>query len=268
MWLANPINPSKYKIVRRFDLIVAIAKVMRGCHFYYVSARTHALYGIAEQSTTVRVVPIPDYIEVNASFIFRIETMDKDVIAKYVDFVLLDDMQWALLPLIKSGEFEYYTPFFKPVSEYQLWTIIDIRNRQEVEFLDLYGVEGSKTTYLRDALQVVESFEATRGLSRPVATFTHMERSPIIKQVFSSRAAMGEKFLPLYFDNRSYGLYIYKNLFTFNKNDRLDITVYDRMDCYGVFEASFDVIHDKNPIKFVFDGDFGEITYGTFLRVK
>ena len=69
-------------------------------------------------------------------------------------------------------------------------------------------------------------------------------------------------------DNHSYGLYIYKNLFTFNKNDRLDITVYDRMDYYGVFEASFDVIHDKNPIKFVFDGDFGEITYGTFLRVK
>ena len=268
MWLSNPINPSKYKIIRRFDLIVAIAKVMRGCHFYYVSSQSHCLYGLAEGSTTIRVVPIPQSIEVNASFIFRIETMDKDIISKYVDFALLDDIQWALFPLIKHDEFCNYLPFFKPVTEYKLWTVIDVRNRQEVEFLDLYGIEGVKSTYLRDTLQLVYDFERTRPLVGPGIVFDHMERSPIIQQVFSAKASMGERFLPLYFNNQKYGMYIYKNLFTFNKNDLLTITVSDRMDYYGIFEACFTVVHDKNPIKFVIEDQFIEMTYGTFLRVK
>ena len=268
MWLSHPINPSKYKIVRRFDLIVAIAKVMRGCHFYYVSAPNHAIYGITEDSSTIREVLIPPNLEVTASFMFRVDTVDKDILNKYVDFALLDDIPWALFPLIKHDEFCDYSPLFKPVTEYKLWTVINIRTRLEIEFLDLYGVEGIKTTHFAEVQRLLSGFLATRICIGPPKVFTHMERHLILRDVFSSKASMGEQYLPLKYIDRDYSIFLSKTLFTFNKNDLLTVTVRDRLDQPQLFEICFSVTHDKNPIKFVIDGDFIENTYATFVRIK
>lgn len=268
MWLLNPINPFKYKVVRRFDQLVAIAKVLRGCHFYYVSSLDHCMYGIAEGSSTIRKFFIPLNIDVTASFMFRLDTLDLDIIGNYIDFAILDDMPWAMLPLIKRDEFPEYQPLFKPVTEYKLWTIIDRRSKQEIEFLDLYGVEGVKSIFYPNAQQVVADYMAARRKVSPQEIiFENMHRSPIVKDVFSMKASMGERFLPLRFNDRSYGFYLYKNLFTFNKNDGLTIKVRDRLDFYNVFEAEFIVRHDKNPIKFI-SNDFEETTIGTFIRVN
>lgn len=268
MWLSHPINPSKYKIVRRFDLIVAIAKVMRGCHFYYVSALTHCLYGIAEENTMIREVPLPLNMEVNTSFIFRLDTIDKDILSTYVDFALLDDMPWALFPLIKYEEFGDYQPLFKPVTEYKVWTVINSRSRLEVEFLDLYGVDGVKSVNLRSAQSLVDGFLSTRGLvSDRQYVFPHMERHLTVQSVFTSKASMGEQYLQLQYDDRKYGFFLFKNLFTLNKNDDLTIFVRDRVDLPNLFEVQFIVKHDKNPIKFVIDGDFIESTYATFIKL-
>lgn len=268
MWLSHPINPSKYQIVRRFDLIVAIAKVMRGCHFYYVSALTHCLYGITEESTTIREVRLPINIEVTTSFLFRLDTIDKDILSTYVDFALLDDMPWALFPLIKYEEFEDYQPLFKPVTEYKVWTVINKRSRLEVEFLDLYGIDGVKSVNLRAVQRLVSDFYDSRfKLSYEQLEFHHMERHPIVQNVFSSKAAMGERYLHLQYDDRKFGIYLFKNLFTFNKNDGLTLLIRERTDYPNLFEVKFVVKHDKNPIKFVIDGDFVESTYATFVKL-
>ena len=269
MWLPNQINPFKYHIVRRFDLIVAIAKVMRGCHFYYVSAPTHSLLGITDGSSTIREVPIPQNIEVSVSFLFRVDTVDKDILSTYVDFALLDDVQWALFPLIKHDEFVDYAPLFKPVTEYKLWTVINKRTRQEIEFLDLYGVEGVKTTHLREVNELIEGYMLTRNrLSPTILTFSHMERNTVIRNVFSSKASMGEKYVHLSYGDKDYSFFLSKALFTFNKNDALTIYATDRIDIPNVFELCFEVKHDKNPIKFVIDGDFIERTHATFIRTR
>lgn len=268
MWLSHPINPSKYQIVRRFDLIVAIAKVMRGCHFYYVSAPTHSLYGITENSSTMREIKLPPNMEVTTSFLFRLDTIDKDILATYVDFALLDDIPWALFPLIKYDEFCDYEPLFKPVTEYKLWTVINKRSKLEVEFLDLYGIEGTKTIHLRDVNELLHSFFVSRHLLSPTKlVFPHMERHVIIQQVFSSKASMGEQYLPLQYDLQKYGIFIFKNLFTLNKNDILTLSVRDRLDCDKLFEVDFKVVHDKNPVRFVLSEDFIEHTYATFIKV-
>ena len=268
MWLSHPINPSKYQIVRRFDLIVAIAKVMRGCHFYYVSAPTHRLYGIAENGAMIREVVLPGNMEVSTSFIFRLDTIDKDILSTYVDFALLDDMPWALFPLIKYEEFEDYQPMFKPVTEYKLWTVTNKRSRLEVEFLDLYGVDGVKSVGLRATQTLIDGFMASRGLlSEMEYRFPNMERHLTVQNVFSSKASMGERYLHLQYDDRKYGIYLFKNLFTFNKNDGLTIGIRDRIDNPNLFEARFTVKHDKNPIKFIIDGDFIENTHATFVKL-
>lgn len=268
MWLSHPINPSKYQIVRRFDLIVAVAKVMRGCHFYYVSASTHCLYGVAENNSMIREVALPRNMEISTSFIFRLDTIDKDILSTYVDFALLDDMPWALFPLIKYEEFEDYQPMFKPITEYKVWTVINKRSKLEVEFLDLYGVDGVKSVSLRAVQTLVNSFLLSRNLLSGVEyRFPHMERHLTVQNVFSSKASMGEKYLHLQYDDKRYGIYLFKNLFTFNKNDGLTITIRDRVDFGNLFEARFTVTHDKNPIKFIVDGDFVENTYATFIKL-
>lgn len=241
---------------------------MRGCHFYYVDAMSHAIYGMAEESAIIREVKLPSNIEVNASFIFRIDTLDMDIVNTYIDFAMLDDIKWALFPLIKCDEFKDYKPMFKPVTEYKLWTVISSASRLEVEFLDLYGVDGVKETYLRNTLELINGFFASRQmLSSIPIQFRNMDRSPIVREVFTSKASMGTKYLPLYFDSKRYGIFLFKNLFTLNKNDNLTIIIRDRVDQPELFEACFSVVHEKNSIKFIINGDFIENTYATFVNV-
>lgn len=269
MWLSNPINPSKYKIIRRFDLIVAIAKVMRGCHFYYVDSNRHAIYGIAETGSSIREVIIPQSIEVSSSFIFRLDGIDKDILSTYVDFVILDDLPWAMFPLIKRDEFINYYPLFKPTTVGgSVWTVINLHNRLEVEFLDLYGVDSPKSVYLRQVISLVESFIASRCMLSSSIIFDNMDRDLTVRKVFSSKASMGEEYLSLKFEEKSYGMFIFKNLFTLNKSDKLRIYISDRIDVPNVFEACFQVTHSNNPIKFIIPGVFVENTYGTFLRIE
>ena len=269
MWLSHPIRTSKYSYINRFDLIVALARAMRGNHFYYLSAENQALYGIPEEPYAVREIKLPPELYQTASFIFRIDTMDLEILNQYLNFVLFDDMPWALIPAIHLDDAIDYTPFFKPVSDTKLWTIINSVNRAEVEFLDLYGPDGKKSSMLPLIRDIFSSFFNSRNLlMNERCMFYNMERSTIVQDVFASKANMGEKYLPLWFNDRNYSIFLFKNLFYFNKNDLLTIEGRNRVNSNKVFELRFEVIHDKNPIKYIIPESFTENTYATFVRLN
>lgn len=268
MWMAHQINPSNYGIVRRFDIVIAVAKIMRGCHFYYVSIEDKKIYGIPENAFAIREIPLPNGIEATTSFMFRLDMIDADIVNRYVDFIIYKDIPWAMFPVIYKSDAIYYQPKFKPVNTSKLWTVINSYSQEEVVFVDLYGPDGTKAILMENANALLQSYFATRNLvGKELKIFPHMERSQIVQQVFQSKASLGERYLPLKYDGQSYGMYIFKNLFALNKTDRLDIMVRDRIDTPVQFDVTFRVTHDKNPVKYIFSGDFIEDTHVSYLHL-
>ena len=64
-----------------------------------------------------------------------------------------------------------------------------------------------------------------------------------------------------------YGFFLFKNLFTLNLNDKLDIIVHDRTDYENLFDVKFIVTHKNNPVKYILDDmPFVENTYAAFVK--
>ena len=268
MWLSNQINPSKYHIIQRFDLIVAIAKIMRGNHFFYVSKENGAIYGVPEEPYAIREVKLPPGLTPPISFVFRLDTLNAEMVSEYINFALFDDIPWALIPVTDATNMYRYTPIFRPSTGTRLWTIVDKMFKQEIEFLDLYCPDSDKAAPLPYAMQTFRDFFASRNcLSAMPYVFLNMERNVLLQDVFSSKAIYGEKYLDLSYDDKHYGILLFKNLFVFNKNDKLAIEIRDRIDRPGAFEAKFIVTHDKNNIKYIIEGKLVEHTYCTFIHI-
>ena len=268
MWLSNQINLSKYHIIQRFDLIVAIAKVMRGNHFFYVSSENSAIYGIPEEPYAIREIKIPQSLNPPVSFIFRLDTLNAESISEYINFALFDDIPWALIPATNADNMYNCTPIFRPSTSNRLWTIIDKMSKQEIDYIDLYCPDSDKSAPLPLVMQTLNDFFSSRNCLSPIPyIFPNMERNILVQTVFSSKAVYGEKYLDLSYDDIHYGIFLFKNLFVFNKNDKLSIEIRNRIDRPGTFEAKFTVTHDKNNIKYIIDGKLVECTYCTFIQI-
>ena len=268
MWQENPIRNSKYHYINRFDLIIAIAKVMRGNHFYYVSAENQALYAVPEEPYAIREVLLPPELHQDTSFLFRLDMVDPELVNRHLNFVLFDAVPWALIPSINLDDAHDYAPFYRPVSDTKIWTIVNTLNKAEVEHVDLYGPDGSKSAMLPNVMSTFQSFFNTRQyVSLDKYVFPNMERSIIVQDVFANKASMGEKYLDLRYNNMSFGFFLFKNLFSFNKNDLLTIEARKRVDNNKIFELKFTVTHDKNNVKYIIPGDFIESTYVVFACI-
>ena len=270
MWFPAPIRVSNFNkyIINRFDLIYDIASKMRGNHYFYVSAERGAIYGVQEDAVMIREVKLPPYLQQQKSFMFRLDMVNKDMVAKYINFVLYPEIQWAIFPLDISNDYNEYIVEYSPVDENHVWCIL-LPNKEVAEYVELISPDASKLSTMRSANLVMSSFLSSRGyLDRNHYIFPNMNLYMPIQKVFGSKASMGEKLIKLTYDGRDYSFFLCKGLFSFNKNDGLVITATDRLDNPSLFELSFTVTHDKNPIKYIIDGDFVEKTYATFLHLK
>ena len=268
MWLSNQTRAFDYTLIPRFDLLVAIAKVMRGNHFFYVCPERKAIYGIPEEPFAIREVMLPDELVPASPFIFRLDTLDASIIAEHVNFAMFKDMPWALVPASRIDEAINYVPLYRPLSDTHLWILVDKFSNHEVDFIDLYGPDSKKSAGLHKAMRAVNAFFNGKSLlSSQTYVFPNMERNITIRDIFSSKAVNGETYIQLQYDNKRFGMFLFKNLFVFNKNDGLTITIRERADNNKAFEAMFRVVHDKNPIKYIINGSVIENTYGMFLNV-
>ena len=126
MWFPAPIrvsNSNRY-IINRFDLIYDIASKMRGNHYFYVSAERGAIYGVQEDAVMIREVKLPPYLQQQKSFMFRLDMVNKDMVAKYINFVLYPEIQWAIFPLDISNDYNEYIVEYSPVDENHIWCIL------------------------------------------------------------------------------------------------------------------------------------------------
>lgn len=270
MWQSTPINPSKCHIIKRFDILVSLAKIMKGCHFYYACPERQALYGISEEVFGIRELVLPPEVELTYPILFRYDTINIDIMNKYIDFLLLDDIPWALLPIVYKDDLINIMPKWKPINEASLWAIENVKTGLEIDYIDLYGPEGRKSVMLPNIMTVINGFLNSRYngiVSDTIKTFYNMHQNPIIADVLANKVSMGEKYVSLDVYGKSYGFFMFKNLFPINKDDVLDIKVRNRLDNYNLFELEFVVKHKKNTLKYILQDQFVESTYSTFIHV-
>ena len=244
---------------------------MKGCHFYYVSPERRAIYGVSEEAFSIRELLVPPEVELTYPFLFRYDTVNADIMNKYIDFMLLDDIPWALIPIIYYDDFNI-APKWMPLNEASLWSLEDTRSESggRIDFIDLYGPEGRKSTMLPNVMSMITGFLNSRNncvVSNVVKTFYNMQQDPAVASVLANKVSMGEKYISLNVNGRSYGFFMFKSLFPMNKDDTLDIRVRDRLDNRNLFELEFYVKHKKNTLKYVLPDQFNESTYSTFIHL-
>ena len=264
MWLNTPINPFNQYLIPRFDIIADMANSMKSCHIYYVSIEDGLLYGCNEEPYTIHTLPIPPQFIPQKSFLFRYDTLNLEIVKRYRSFTLFECFPWALIP---TENIPYSSDYIQWRKDGE-WFIIDKTTGQEIDFINLYGVDTDKEVPVREILNKIQGLKHSMSMSINPTVFQNVNERPEVIEVATSKASIGTRFLDLYNDTtgKHYPIFIFRSLFNLNKNDKMDIVISDRLDNYNIFMAEFVIKRKKNPIQYIFD-PYVERIYSAFVFV-
>ena len=264
MWKQIPINPSRAVVFRRFDTICAIAKVMKGCHCYYLSAEDMRLYGANENYFNLHAIDLPADLVIPISMNFRLNTIDYGLLPIYKDFVLYLDHPWVMLPLATIDQHTSYTMAY--VDEDIGWTVLD-KDGYKVDHLNLYGVNTDNAITAQTVVQMVYRKKLIEPLLGEKQLFGDMEKSELIQTVMNTKASEGARYMSLTnMNGKRYGFMLFKNLFSLNKADQLTIIIRDRLDNPNLYEATFITSKKKSPIQDILP-NYTEYVYTMFINI-
>lgn len=250
MWQNTLISNSNI-IIPRFDILVDMANVMKSCHVYRVDANAGILYGCNEEPYCIHALKIPQEFVPPISFSFRYDTINQEILKKYRNFALFESSPWALIP---CENIPYAHDYMQIMRDGQ-WIIIDKTTGQQVEFLDLYGVDTDKALPVPYIANMLENRAKIVNRLDPVGSFfTDLQLQPAVQEVMSSKASIGRRYLMLEdtIKHKRYGFFVFKNLFNLNKDDKLNAIIRDRVDYPNLFEVEFILQRKKNPIQYIF----------------
>lgn len=266
MWKLTQINPSRSIIYRRFDSICAIAKVMRGCHCYYLSAEDRRLYGCNETYFTIHAIDIPDDVPIPASLLFRLSTFADyyDTLSIYKDYVLYLDQPWMMLPLSTQADHLSYQLVY--LNDSLGWAVLD-KDGYKIDYLNLYGVDTDSAIPINTIRDMVFNKRMIEPFLGEKQFFGDMEKSELIQDVMATKASEGARYMSLTnMMGKRYGFMMFKNLFNLNKSDQLTIVIRDRLDIPELYEATFITTKKKSPIPEV-TANFCEQVYAMFINI-
>lgn len=235
----SQISPSDPITIGRFDIILAMANTMKSCHVFCASDNGF-LYGAPEEGYALYVLPIPREYIPSRSFIFRVDSFDKDKVEQIQmiqNFVLYPDMQTLIFPanvMIMPGGRE------KALADMNYFILYEDHSEKAIPFPTLFNLIGGMADIQK--------------LLGPSTVFSHVEIEEAVATVVANKISEGRRLLVLTTpEGKRYEMYVFKNLFNLNKGDQLDIAVRDRLDNYRLFQADFTVTKKTNPLKGILD---------------
>ena len=87
MWKTHQISPSDQGyLIKGFDVIAAIANSLRTCHTYMASTDGY-VYGCPEDGFCLCTFKIPPQFIPPIDFIFRVDSLNMDLVNQYKDFI-------------------------------------------------------------------------------------------------------------------------------------------------------------------------------------
>lgn len=240
-----------------FQYICDLAKSTK-CQMFTVLKSTNKLYAASDDCCCIHEVDIP--FLVNTDLIFRLDTIEKDLLTSYKNFFIPDQFDWVILPdyyweMYKMGDLTYRYDY-----ESDRNIILDKSTSLPIQQIHVY-----KTRYCSDyyraefMLQLEGLINRSNTLSCPY-TFKDVHNDPSIRKAFDSKAAIGRVLCRMKSDNVDVLFYFYKGLFSLSKADTLDLDIrFDKNDS-RLFMATFRPKKKKNPLTFN--------TYGVSFQEK
>lgn len=241
--------------IKDFQYICDLAKCSK-CNLFVLLKSTNKLYGANDDCCCIHEIDVPFLVDTD--LIFRMDEVDKEILASYKNFFVPDRFNWVILP-------DYYWEMYVSgdlVTKYidERYFIIDRTTGLPIQQIQMFRsnpeFDLSKAAILR---QLEGYLLRIRQLSYP-EFFTNVEQDPKIRQAFDSKAAMGRFLCNFKNENINVLFYFYKGMFSLAKADTLDLEI--RTDLYNrnCFMATFKPKKKKNPLTFN--------TYGVAFQEK
>lgn len=258
-------SSSEMVSISDFHYLYDLARCSK-CQMFTLVRATNKLYGASDDCCCIHEIDVP--FLVNTDLMFRIDTVDKDLLDNTKSFFIPDKFNWVILPDI------YWDMYIGGdlVSEYSYeldqYIIIDKTTHQPIQQIQMYKYrpcsDFGRITFNE---QLEGLFQRMQTVSNPI-TFVGIHDHPIIRKAFDSKAAMGRFLCRMTNEYTDIAFYFYKGLFSLAKADTLDLDV--RFDIFRntEFMAIFKPKKKKNPLLFnTYGVAFQERIYCMFQNI-
>lgn len=230
-----------------FQYLYDLARCSK-CQIFTVLRETNKLYGTSDDCCAIHEIDIP--FLVNTDLEFRLDLIDKDMVMMYDKYFVPALYPWVILP---SCYWEmYYGGDIIAVfdEELEVYVLKDKTTNNTIHQIQMYKYIAHYDRQRIYFLSQLENFLLRcNQLSNPYV-FTEMEKDPIIRKAFDSKAALGRFLCRLNNDQIDVAIYFYKGLFSLAKSDTLNIEIrFDRFNTKE-FMATYRPKKKKNPITY------------------
>ena len=256
--------------VPRFDLIIAMSRCMKGCHYFAIDPQDRVLYGCPQEGYVLHSLPLPDGMSYPFPVSFRMDIIYDlylDTVMRHKNFLFNTDIPYALFPHQDTNG-DYFSSYLGPDAGWQ----VVAQNGQPIEYVNLYGPDitagphAGKFINIGMIRSMADNMKMNRQLLGPPTYIDSIESNPAVQEVFNSKASFGSRFIPFTtIDGRVYGITVYKSLFTMNKADKVTLEIRDSLENPQLFNATFITHKKKSPIPEV-THDYEERV--TFMALK
>ena len=234
-------NPSLIEIIG-LDQLMAIAKSIKNCHYYYADSKARLLYGVNETPAVIKYQQIPISISLPIDLKFKLSNIDLDIVNQYKNFVSMTPDVFC--PLLEDGSVQSNIG-------------IDFRPLNSTEYLAMQTMMNTIYNFIA----------ANERLSQIPSIFGNMESHPVVQDVISSKVTEGAKYIRLTgMNGKQYGFMIWRNLFSLSKGDTLTMKIFDRIEDGRLFQVLFVVNKKKSPIPTIIP-HYIEQTFGMYINI-
>ena len=255
MWKTHQISPSDQGyLIKGFDVIAAIANSLRTCHTYMASTDGY-VYGCPEDGFCLCTFKIPPQFIPPIDFIFRVDSLNMDLVNQYKDFIYYKGViDWAVFPVATKDLHHHY----KEALIDNVWQVIPDDPNGLADIVELYKPESDKAMFFSLLKKNYDGFKTAflhadmseHGSLCAGYYFPSVHETDAIQFISNNKIAQGRKFMYLTAeDGTTFGCYVFRNLFNFNKNDSIDLFCYPRTDYRALFLAKYVLTRKNNPLK-------------------
>lgn len=252
-------------IISDFQYIYDLARCSK-CQMFILLKSTNKLYGASDDCCCIHEIDVP--FLVNTDLMFRIDSIDKDMIKTYANYFIPDKFNWVILP-------DYYWNMYIAgdlISEYDYDKdqniILDKTTKNPIEQIQMQKSRSINDYGMQIFIKQLEGLLIRKNTLGAVNEFCNIHEDDNIRKAFDNKAAIGRVLCRMTNNNIDVLFYFYKGMFSLAKADSLDLEIrFDNFD-NRAFMATFKPKKKKNPLNFnTYGVSFQEKIHCMFMNI-
>ena len=233
--------------INDFQYLCDLAKCTK-CQMFTVLKYTNKLYGASDDCCCIHEVDIP--FLVNTDLMFRLDTIDQELLKTYKNFFIPEKFNWVILP-------DYYWEMYVNgdlIADFDIdQDLVIIKDKTTgiaINQIQMFKVRACNDVPRSIFMNQLEGLINRIPRLKEPSRFIDIHNDKAIREAYDSKAAMGRFLCRMKNDTIDVAFYFYKGLFALAKADSLDLEIrFDRYDTL-MFMATFLPKKKKNPLTF------------------